>query len=132
MSDGNIRFGVTPVAEGATAIGAQPDTYYHVAVTTDFTAHKISAYVDGKLILERNIKAETTTVTLPCAANKFANWIGLGGDPNNPPTRAEGVTDLPLQSCQYSANGELVVGRIYGRALTATEVEMLYQYEKPE
>jgi hypothetical protein len=132
MSDGKIQFGVQPVAEGEKAVGALPDAFYHVAVTADFSAHKISAYVDGVLVMERSFSEATTTVTLPCGANKFANWIGLGADPNNPTTRAEGVTELPVQGSQYSANGELVVARIYGKALTAAEVGMLYDYEKPE
>jgi hypothetical protein len=130
-SDGNYKFGIEPAVEGQPVVGARPNVFYHVVVTTDFTAHKIIAYVDGKLIGERAFNETTTTVTLPCGANKFANWIGLGADPNNPPTRGEGVTELPKATSQYSANGELVVARMYNKALTATEVELLYQYEKP-
>jgi hypothetical protein len=132
QTDGNLRFGIRPtVTEGQPLVGAQPDVFYHVVVTTDFGAHKITAYVDGEKMAERIFNALTTTVTLPCLENKFANWIGLGADPNNPPTRDAGVVDLPKQRSQYSSNGELILTRIYGKALTAAEVELLYQYEKP-
>jgi hypothetical protein len=131
-SNENYKFGIKPAVEGKPFVGAKPNVYYHVVVATDFAAHKITAYVDGKLIGERTFNAATTTVTLPCGANKFANWIALGGDPNNPPTRATGVTELPKQLTQYSVNGRMLLARLYNKALTAAEVEVLYDYEKPE
>jgi len=92
----------------------KPDgkTYYHLVGVYDKTAAKAYIYLDGALLGEADAAGNYVH---PSA---FARWICIGGDPGS--NIAEGTF-----------KGNIVIARIYDKALTATEVTALWNKVKP-
>ncbi|MDR3260448.1 MAG: LamG domain-containing protein, partial [Tannerella sp.] len=92
----------------------KPDgaTYYHLVGVWDKTAGKAYIYIDGVL----KGTADAAGTYTPAAAT--SRWICIGGDAGG--MNAEGCF-----------KGNLVIARVYDRALTATEVTALWNQAKP-
>ena len=82
--------------------------YYHVVGVWDKDAGKARIYVDGVL---RNTVSAPGTFNFPSGAT--SNWFCIGGDPS-------GV------ACQSAWNGDVVIARVYDKALDETEVAKLW------
>lgn len=106
-----VRFG-SSYADLYSTIPIVANKYYHILVSYDKTASKLRMYIDGVLAGEL---ATTGTLSLPVAA---AQWIGIGGDAGTGT-----VVQNPL-------DGEIVIARIYNKAITRDEAYWLYQEVK--
>ena len=85
----------------------QSDVFYHVVGVWDKDAGKASVYVNGEL--KKTVAAEGE-LHFPAEA---AQWFGIGCDAN--PSKGE-----------QSGNWQIVTERIYGKALTQDEVNLLW------
>lgn len=98
---------------GTSGIVPEAGKYYHLIGVYDETNAKTRIYVDGKLCNEVNAPGIFRLPTASC------HWFCIGGDPgaNN--------------AVQASWNGDVVLARIYGRALNEEQVQMIVsQLEK--
>ena len=86
---------------------ATKDVYYHIVGTWSNEDDETRLYVNGTLVSTRS-----TTANLTLAAGS-AQWIGIGGDPYN-------------SSIAQVWQGDIAIARLYGRALSGSEVTQLY------
>jgi hypothetical protein len=84
--------------------------YCHLTAVYDKDAGKLKMYVAGNPAGEMNVSGD---FAFPSNAN--AQWIGIGGD-----AFASTTTQSPL-------NGEIVVARMYNKAVTRDEVYWMYK-----
>lgn len=87
------------------SVSAVSGSYYHVIAIYNKTAGKIALYVNGALAGETSVSGN---LALP--SNTAAHWICVGGDAS---TGA---------NSQYALNGEVIVARMYGKAVSRDEV----------
>ena len=86
---------------------AAKGVYYHVVGTWSNEDDETRLYVNGTLVSTRS-----TTANLTLAA--FGNqWIGIGGDPYD-------------SKIAQVWQGDIAIARLYGRALSSSEVTQLY------
>lgn len=102
-SDGKSYYIYTPS-------GVQPKSgqYYHVVGVWSKEDGKAYIYVNGKLC---NTVAADGDLHLPSA--EASQWIGIGCDANN-------------SSGEMMANSHIAIARIYGKALSASEIDALW------
>lgn len=100
----NVRSSVVPVS----------GRWYHLVGVWDRTAGQARLYIDGRLAAEKSIPARFHAVQSP-----EAQWFGIAANP--------GPDGMPVDT----GNWAVASARIYGRALTPTEVQNLYQKAKP-
>jgi predicted phosphodiesterase len=86
--------------------------YYHVAATYDKPAGKVRIYVNGVKTGETDVCGY---VGFPASG---ACWIAVGGN-----AHSGGYAELSL-------NGEIALLRLYGKALTYDEAELLYSMQE--
>lgn len=93
----------------------KPDgqSWYHLVGIWDKVAGKSFIYVNG----EKKAEVDAPGHYRPTPSD--TKWIALGGDPG------------PTNNIQNTYEGSMAIARIYGRALTATEVSYLWNQAKP-
>jgi hypothetical protein len=113
--------------------------YYHVVGTYDIDGEKMVLYVDGVKVNETSLlPGYRVRFPLPKKEDVLAQWVCIGADPRRAdPIDINGRTTTHVNSdwenwAEFAFTGEIVVARIYGKSLSATEVTTLYNYEKPE
>lgn len=84
--------------------------YYHVIAVYDKTATKLKMYVNGTPVGEVN-----ATGSFAFPSNSAAHWIAIGGDAGT------GATS------QFPLDGEVVIARMYKKAVTRDEAYLMYQ-----
>ena len=91
--------------------GVVPDSgkYYHIIGVYDEVKAKARVYVDGKLCNEVDAPGIFRLASDGC------HWFAIGGDPG------------PSDKIQAAWNGDVVMARIYGKALTDEDVNTLCQ-----
>lgn len=97
-----LRSGVTP----------ERGRYYHVVGVWDKTAGKIYIYVDGEL---KNEMDQTGAFTFP---SNQPHWFATGGQQG---------TSGSMPVITSAMKGNLVLVRVYSKALTAEDIAALYQ-----
>ena len=129
QTTGIVKFNYNDYGYNATAAGASHlstgtdanflDTEYnHYVVVSDRPNNKSYIYVNGTLVKEYSVTTEgvdmaNQSVTFPSAPYQ---WFCFNGD-----TKGGLATE-----CDYPFNGNIVIGRVWGKALTAGEVTVLY------
>ncbi|MDR0506205.1 MAG: hypothetical protein LBH32_05245 [Dysgonamonadaceae bacterium] len=109
---GNIQFWVHIGGSYKTvrsSVTAVPGTYYHVVGVYDKANEKILVYIDGE-----NAGEQVASGNFGFPSNSSAHWIGVGGDAN------------PNNYAQFPLDGEVVIARMYDKALSAAEALLLY------
>lgn len=99
------------VARAATPIEA--GKVYHVVATYSRAQEEICLYVNGKFEGQAKARGE-----LGFPPEAVSQWIGIGCD-------ASAGSDY----AQYPLRGTLYLARMYGKALTAEEASLLYDFE---
>lgn len=89
-------------------------TYYHVIGTWDKQNGLAVMYVNGNKVASVNAQGDFKHMD----TNVDARWFGIGADPN------------PNDKGEASFNGEVVIARLYKRAISADEVKALYKLVK--
>ncbi|MDR1335288.1 MAG: metallophosphoesterase [Tannerella sp.] len=84
--------------------------YYHVVTTYDKNTEKAIIYVDGNKVGEL---PAVGSFGFPALTN--AQWIGIGADAST------------SANADFSLNGDVVIARMYGKALSHDEVSALYK-----
>ena len=87
----------------------QTGIYHHVVSVYDKASATLSLYVDGQLVGSKPAPGKHTLPT-----NSSATYYMVGGNPNS------------SSQCVTSWNGSIVFTRIYDDALTASQVQTLY------
>jgi hypothetical protein len=95
----------------ASGVYMEANTYYHAVGTYSKATGKIAIYVNGEKKDEKDVVGN---FTLPVVANQ---WICIGGDP----------TTAATNICRWPLNGEVSIARMYGKALSAKEISLLYK-----
>ncbi len=91
------------------SVTAKTGTYYHVVATYDKAAERICIYINGRPAGEMAAKGD-----FAFPSDVSARWIGIGGDAHGGNT------------AQFSLNGDIVVARMYGKAVSRDEAYLLY------
>jgi hypothetical protein len=112
--------------------------YYHVVGVFDKATGNQSIYLDGvKGTSERTFPANYVLKQAdPKDGNRaaLAQWIGIGGDAR----RSDPIVPNVHINSDYENwaegiyKGEIVLVRMYGKALSDSEIKTLYDYELPE
>lgn len=97
------------------SVTAEKGRYYHVVGVYDKAAQQTRIYVDGRPAGEMEAKG---SFGFPSSTD--AHWIAIGGDCNG------------SGNAQFSLNGDVVIARMYGKALTRDEAYLLYKGIKAE
>ena len=97
------------------SVTAEKGRYYHVVGVYDKAAQQTRIYVDGRPAGEMEAKG-----SFGFPSNTDAHWIAIGGDCNG------------SGNAQFSLNGDVVIARMYGKALTRDEAYLLYKGIKAE
>jgi hypothetical protein len=118
--------------------------YYHAIGVFDTEHGKNILYMDGENVAEASF-TPGWHMQLPTYVNgtwvsynkndALAQWLAIGGDSrksDHPTTPGKHVNDGWDNNAERVFTGEIVVVRLYGKALTAAEAKVLYNYEKPE
>lgn len=84
--------------------------YYHIVATYDKAESVIRLFVNGNPVDEMEVSGE---VRLP---NEVAQWIGIGADAKDNTTG------------QFAFDGDILVARLYGKAVSRDEVYWMYKY----
>ena len=129
QTTGTVRFNYNDYGYNATSAGASNlstwtdaeflnTEYNHYVVVSDRPNNKSYIYVNGELVKEYSVTTEgvdmaNQSVTFPSAPYQ---WFCFNGD-----TKGGLAT-----ACDYPFNGNIVIGRVWGKALTAGEVTVLY------
>lgn len=92
-------------------IVAEPGRFYHAVFTYDKAAQTACLYVDGELAVSKTIKGSVSF-----SPTETAQWIAIGGDSSRSGT-----------SVQYALDGDVVLARMYGRAVTSAEAAALFK-----
>lgn len=94
-------------------VSAEAGKFYHVLATYDKTTGWTRLFVNGELAGELPAQGE---FTFPTGEERVkARWICIGGD--------AGVNGVS----QYSLNGEVVLARMYSKAVSRDEAAVLYK-----
>jgi len=88
-----------------------PGYYYHVAATWDQESGMARLYVDGVMKAEKTVGS---TLSLP--SDSASSWFCIGGDCSSAVNYAE-----------RAWQGEVAVARLWGKALDAGEIRLLYE-----
>ena len=88
--------------------------YYHLLGVFDAAGKKTELYVDGEL---KGSATNSTSTFQQASAN--TQYVVVGGDPGS-------------GGCTNAWLGDIVLARIYDKALTAEEVKLLYERDKGE
>lgn len=91
-------------------VKAKADKYYHVVAVYDKEAACTRIYVDGE---PAGSMAAEGSYGFP--SNKNAWWIAIGGDAHT------------SENAQYSLKGDVVIARMYGKALNRDEAFLLFK-----
>jgi hypothetical protein len=111
--------------------------YYHIVGTYDKAGEKLTLYVDGVKVNEGLLEpGYRVRFAQPKTTDALAQWICLGADARRADPYINGqyvhLSDNYENWSEYSYTGEVVIARIYSKALSDAEVKTLYDYEKPE
>jgi hypothetical protein len=116
------------------------NTYYHAVGVYDKTAGRLDYYIDG-------VRSDTYETLRPGYGMKLADiasgnrdglaqWICIGGDTRrSDPVIGGNAVHINSDYENWAESifkGEVVLFRMYSKALTAEDVKILYDYEKPE
>ena len=118
LGDGEITFYISidgsyeVLHSGVTAV---PGQFYHTVFTYDKEKGLACLYIDGELKTSKRTDGNFTF-----SEYEDAQWIAIGGD-------ARKSTD----SVQYALDGDVVLARMYSRAVTAAEASALHKAVKP-
>lgn len=84
--------------------------YYHIVATYDKATSKIQLFINGNPTDEMSVSGD---VHLP---DEVAQWIGIGADAKDNTTG------------QFAFDGDILMARLYGKAVSRDEVYWMYQY----
>lgn len=87
----------------------EPAKFYHVVGVWDKAAGEASIYVNGELMATTSLPGYMVFPTAGC------NWFGIGGDPAGAATASN------------AWRGDIAIARVYSKAVSASEVQALYQ-----
>jgi hypothetical protein len=119
--------------EGAASL----DRYSHLIGVYDKANNAVILYLDGAEAKRLSSAGLVVRHNEPFRdQNALAQWVGIGGNCRRADPIVNGQSLHISTSYENWATsmfkGEIVLARFYGRALSATEVKTLYEYEKPE
>ncbi|MDR3093226.1 MAG: hypothetical protein LBU62_01105 [Bacteroidales bacterium] len=124
--------------------------YQHVIATFDKETHTMRLYLNGVQVEEaltnadiasayRVSNASGTPAGNPAegtwAEHNLCQWICIGGVNRRSDAAYAGAPHINKDDANGAMRlftGEIVLARIYNKALTATEAQFLYDYERPE
>jgi hypothetical protein len=111
--------------------------YYHVVAVYDREGEKFSIYLDGvkgkdEVQLQAGYGMKQAD---PKSGSRdaLAQWIAIGGDTrrSDPVVPSAHINSSWENWAEGVFTGEIVIARMYSKVLTAEEVKILYDYEKP-
>lgn len=92
------------------SVTAEAGKFYHVVAVYDKAAAKTRIYVNGSPAGEMDASG-----SFGFPGKTDAQWIGIGGDAN------------PSGNAQFALNGDVMVARMYGKAVDRDEVYWMYK-----
>lgn len=94
------------------SVTAEPGNFYHVVAVYDKAAARTRIYINGSPAGDLEAQG---SFGFP---SDGACWIGIGGDAN------------PSGNAQFSLDGDVLMARMYSKAVTRDEVYWMYKYLK--
>ncbi len=111
----------------STPAGTLDDTYHHYVAVNDKENNMSYLYIDGVKVKEYEVPTNkfggTPDLTLQHTAFPDVphQWFCFNGD-----TKAHHHSDAAADTCEYGWKGNIVYGRVWGKALTPADVTALY------